>query len=207
MLVFESGNLRVFAGGSTRKGGPRPGMLCLDLAGMAHQTAIKINGPLVLPRTQTYAQCTIVRLDWPDMGTPAVGLHFWEGFLKDILDIAESRTEPLDLLVMCMGGHGRTGTAVAIIASMLGVVPEGADPVEWVRAKYCDEAVETDEQLDYVELITGRQVLVAASKWSALPYNYGNYTGSKYTGDDYYGKHPYSGQFDDDDVFGALKKE
>jgi protein-tyrosine phosphatase len=53
----------------------------------------------------------------------------------------------------CLGGHGRTGTALACLAVLSGV-PAG-DAVGWVRATYCAKAVETDEQEAFVLLFAG----------------------------------------------------
>jgi protein-tyrosine phosphatase len=61
------------------------------------------------------------------------------------------------VVVHCWAGHGRTGTALAILAVLLGAAPPG-DPVAWLRSVYCREAVETDGQLRYVGEITGRPV-------------------------------------------------
>jgi protein-tyrosine phosphatase len=44
----------------------------------------------------------------------------------------------------CLGGHGRTGTALACLAVLAGTPPD--DAVAWVRATYCEKAVETDAQ-------------------------------------------------------------
>lgn len=46
----------------------------------------------------------------------------------------------------CMGGWGRTGLFMALIAKAAGV----ADPVEYVRINYTPRAVETGEQERYV---------------------------------------------------------
>ena len=51
--------------------------------------------------------------------------------------------------VGCLGGHGRTGTALACLAVLTGAPPDGA--VDWVRANYCPDAVETAEQRAFVE--------------------------------------------------------
>jgi protein-tyrosine phosphatase len=48
----------------------------------------------------------------------------------------------------CLGGHGRTGTAVACLAILSGHPP--GEAVAWVRANYCVEAVETTEQEAFV---------------------------------------------------------
>ena len=49
----------------------------------------------------------------------------------------------------CLGGHGRTGTALACLAVLTGTAPDEA--VAWVRRRYCDHAVETDAQRAFVE--------------------------------------------------------
>ena len=54
----------------------------------------------------------------------------------------------------CLGGHGRTGSALACLAVLTGVPADGA--VDWVRAHYCPDAVETDEQRAFVEKFSPR---------------------------------------------------
>jgi protein-tyrosine phosphatase len=51
--------------------------------------------------------------------------------------------------VGCMGGIGRTGTFLALLARATGVQPEVA--VQYVRRYYNEHAVETREQRRYVE--------------------------------------------------------
>ena len=66
------------------------------------------------------------------------------------------------MAVCCVGGTGRTGTVLAILAgltSQLGfnedVQAVNTDPVDWMRQHYYDDAVESEEQIWYVEDITG----------------------------------------------------
>ena len=48
----------------------------------------------------------------------------------------------------CIGGHGRTGTFfAALVAHMM---PEVKDPIAYVRENYCNEAVETEEQIAFL---------------------------------------------------------
>jgi protein-tyrosine phosphatase len=83
-------------------------------------------------------------VDWPDFGLPADPAGVVSA-LKAALDRARAgeRVE-----VGCLGGHGRTGTALACLAVLSGHPPAGA--VDWVRANYCDKAVETAEQEAFV---------------------------------------------------------
>jgi Swiss Army Knife protein, DSP-PTPase phosphatase domain len=78
--------------------------------------------------------------DWPDFGVPSNVASLLSG-LNLLLGRARSgeRVE-----VGCLGGHGRTGTALACLAVLTGC-PQ-AEAVAWVRANYCPSAVETAEQ-------------------------------------------------------------
>lgn len=84
------------------------------------------------------------QFEWPDLGVPdntdSVRLS-----LTALLGRARSgeRVE-----VGCLGGHGRTGTALACLAVLSG--HPGGDTVNWVRANYCSDAVETPEQEAFV---------------------------------------------------------
>jgi hypothetical protein len=83
-------------------------------------------------------------LDWPDFGVPADPAPVLAA-LRALLERARAgqRVE-----VGCLGGHGRTGTALACLAVLCGQ-PSG-EAVTWVRARYCAEAVETGEQEGFV---------------------------------------------------------
>ncbi len=82
-------------------------------------------------------------VDWPDFGLPVDRHRLLDG-LDDVLHRAraEQRVE-----VGCIGGHGRTGTALACLAVLVGI---RSDPVEWVRTIYCPRAVETEDQVEFV---------------------------------------------------------
>ena len=83
-------------------------------------------------------------LDWPDFGVPEDSAR-----LVAVLRFALDRARGGELVeIGCLGGHGRTGTAMACLAILTGVPPDGAVP--WVRANYCASAVETVEQEAFV---------------------------------------------------------
>lgn len=83
-------------------------------------------------------------VDWPDFGVPdeAAGL---KDKLRSLL--ARSRAGQR-VEIGCLGGHGRTGTALAILAVLDGIPADRA--VAWVREHYCPEAVETAAQEAFV---------------------------------------------------------
>ena len=81
---------------------------------------------------------------WPDFGVPDDAGELVRA-LRSLHDRA-SAGERVEL--GCLGGHGRTGTALACLAVVGGHPAE--DAVTWVRSVYCAEAVETPEQEAFV---------------------------------------------------------
>ena len=82
---------------------------------------------------------------WPDFGVPEDS----EGAAGQIAG-AFARAQRGELVeVGCLGGSGRTGTVLACMAILAGVAP--GEAVEWVRAEYRPQAVETPEQEAWVE--------------------------------------------------------
>ena len=79
-------------------------------------------------------------IDWPDFGVPESTQAVIEA-LKTGLGRARSGQ---DVEIGCLGGHGRTGTALACLAVLAG--HPARDAVPWVRSSYCAKAVETPEQ-------------------------------------------------------------
>lgn len=86
---------------------------------------------------------------WPDFGVPSDGDVLCIA-LAGLLERAEAgeRVE-----VGCLGGHGRTGTAVALLAVISGHPAD--DAVRWARSSYCDLAVETAAQESFVAQLGG----------------------------------------------------
>lgn len=82
-------------------------------------------------------------LHWPDFGLPADRANT-EQALREVL--ARAGAERVE--VACLGGNGRTGTALACIAVLDGV--PGRDAVAYVREHYRATAVETPEQYEFV---------------------------------------------------------
>ena len=82
-------------------------------------------------------------VQWADYGLPSDPLA-----LREALVDAWERAERERVEVGCMGGRGRTGTALACIAVLDGVPADQA--VEYVRRHYHPDAVETEEQRQFV---------------------------------------------------------
>lgn len=125
----------------------------------------------VLPSqlTKVYTPA-ILAIDWPDFDVPYLDPSWWKTLVEFLFDFEG------DVVFFCQGGHGRTGTALTILATLSGNVdPSGIEcPIYWLRERYCDHAVETYSQLDYIEKVTGMQA------WSELYYEpYGGAAAAK----------------------------
>ena len=81
---------------------------------------------------------------WPDYGLPANLARF----RRSLRALSARASSDGSVEIGCLGGHGRTGTALACLVVIAGVPP--ANAVSWVRKHYCNQAVETTEQEQFV---------------------------------------------------------
>ena len=105
-----------------------------------------------------------VYLPIPDFLAPEWSKDFWLKVLDNIVSAIPK--DHIKIGVMCVGGHGRTGTILAIYAGLLLDVDK---PIEFVRRRYCENAVESVDQAEYVAMITGKQEDVMPSKGIQYP--------------------------------------
>ncbi len=83
-------------------------------------------------------------LDWPDFGVPADPVAF-----RLSCDEVLRRARAGEVIeIGCVGGHGRTGTMLGVVAILCGEPSRSA--VDWVRTNYCGHAIETREQEQFV---------------------------------------------------------
>jgi len=151
VLVFQTKNVRVYGGGSSRGAYLIPGGIVLDLAGgMVGNGLVTVTG-FDCQALLSHIKTRSVDVHWTDGDIISWSIEAWKGLLSDLETEAQKQKKPLDVLVACIGGHGRTGTALAIMAYWSSVIPPGQNPVTWIRKNYCQEAVETKRQEQYVE--------------------------------------------------------
>jgi hypothetical protein len=100
-----------------------------------------------------------VLLDWPDMGVVALPAEFWRELIG-FLGQTKAKT-----LVFCVGGHGRTGTALACLMVACGWT--SADAVAWIRKNYCDAAIETRAQETYINSVERGRLKASTVKRSS----------------------------------------
>ena len=85
---------------------------------------------------------------WPDFGLPA-DRPAATAALRD----AWTRAETERVEIACVGGYGRTGTALACLAVMDGL--PGDEAIAYVRDHYAQRAVETPWQRRFVRNFSG----------------------------------------------------
>jgi len=115
--------------------------LLLNLTG----TSVLSRHIVPVPELQAWEESAAlpeIVLDWPDMGVVSLPRRFWEELVAHLTNTQRK------LLVFCVGGHGRTGTALACLMVVCGWTSE--DAIEWIRTNYCQRAIETREQERYI---------------------------------------------------------
>lgn len=103
-----------------------------------------------------YKQPEHIVLGWPDMGVPLLSREFWLELVEILRKKGRDRARHSNVykvLFHCMGGHGRTGTALSIMGAFVG----GWDShlIATMRVLYCEHGVESQGQVGYIEKITG----------------------------------------------------
>lgn len=102
----------------------------------------------------------------PDLGQhdrsnwPSMAFVYWADYKAPNPDVvryakwtAEQWRSGKSIQFGCMGGHGRTGTFIAmVLVEALGKT--GQEGFDWVREKYCADAIEGKAQEDFVKNYT-----------------------------------------------------
>lgn len=183
-LAFSIGKVDIWGcAGSSVNLVPDPLLAQISLASDITGAAFRVNESA----SQLFANCVsfikdapvlpYVYIDWNDRDAPPVPFEFWAQLIKDI------ENKKGNLIINCFGGHGRTGTALAALAYLTGAVPKGEDTVTWLRTVYCEEAVESSNQMDYL-----RENKVTELTYTAPAY--AGYTTRKY--DSYPSEHNFN---------------
>lgn len=105
-------------------------------------------GPTVSPGLsvpwQTALKNKQVILEWPDFGVPKDS----NPMVDVVRWMLDEMTKGVRFETGCMGGHGRTGTMLALLLVAQGITPGQA--IKRVREDHCKNAVENRKQADYV---------------------------------------------------------
>lgn len=91
-------------------------------------------------------------LNWADGKAFPATFEWW----KRLLEIVEAEDYD-EVVVCCVGGHGRTGTSLAILLMLTHELEGKGGPSivaeEWIKANYCKKAIETADQQYYLDYI------------------------------------------------------
>lgn len=111
-------------------------------------------------------------LPFPDYQTPKniTTYEQWYGIAMTIKDILN---DDKDVLVACLGGHGRSGLFCAIVGYILNGWTD-KNPVEAIRAMHCSLAVETDAQEQFVYDVLGLDYVADPTDYYT-DYDYGTW--------------------------------
>ena len=157
--VFTGSNIEVYAGGRSHSPSYNHMDLIVDLTGSLSFTLWPI--PKEWTAYKHMLQPNILKLSISDGSSPwHVDMDFWQALWQDFLNLAKEKTtnQPYKLLIVCQGGHGRTGTVLTALALAAGVTDtnkERGDVLACLRDIYCDEIVETTDQLEYLTEVCG----------------------------------------------------
>ena len=152
-MVFRIGTGSVYASGERNYNDWNTSKIDLIVALNGHPGAIvKVNSPGLnliakqggyeeFPGLRPVTPMPYISVDWPDGGIPPVD----EAFIQDLCKLVSSGT---NILIHCVGGHGRTGT---LLTAMLLLMGRKGDVLKWLREAYCVKAVETTRQIDWLK--------------------------------------------------------
>ena len=87
---------------------------------------------------------------WSDGGKPPVPGSFFRGVIETVKARGGGK-----VVFACVGGHGRTGTALAATLLANGVFDKAADAIRFVRKEHCYKACETAVQLEWLCALAG----------------------------------------------------
>lgn len=145
-FVFQWQNLRFFGAGSFRGMNLEGIDALIDCGANIRRDAAAIDEK---GHSRQIEGDRMIKINWADGNAPDMTEKDWRNILNDLEQLRRrAGKDNLNILVCCLGGHGRTGTALAVLAAITGIAPQ--NPVTFVRKKYCEKAVETMSQCTYI---------------------------------------------------------
>ena len=154
ILVFSTGGVDVYGGGSSRNGcwyrmDPLPD-LALGPSDVVKRDVFSFPDGWAISKYAPKPP-VIIPIDWPDYSIPrTLKREFWLDLAYDI------KTQDIKTVsCQCVGGHGRTGVQLAILAHLL--IPKeehtwknSAQLIRFIRSRMCEHEVEAASQQQYI---------------------------------------------------------
>lgn len=124
--------------------------LILNVSGysLLSATTNLVKGPAIFDSLKTLLPVTTTHellLQWSDGASFPGTVEFWQKFY----DICQEQHYKR-VIACCLGGHGRTGTALGAILIANSRMTDLAT-IAFIQEHYCSEAIETWSQKDYLE--------------------------------------------------------
>lgn len=144
--IFEKDGVTILGGGYSRDAKPRDVDIVIDLADNVPSSWSNFIPNGWKSKSLAWGP-TVLYLTIKDFNAPTrITKEFWVALWEDLKAQA-----PCKVLVLCQGGHGRTGLVVTCLM-MAAEFEVGKDinPLRWLREHYCKKAVESQIQLEYV---------------------------------------------------------
>ena len=172
-LVFEADGIKVYGGGNTRAGAhqnmnPKPDV-AIGPEGVMHTRRTRDNFPKgwsCASMLKHEDMPLFVEIDWPDFSIPNnITKEFWPTLVEDF-----KKNNVKSVSCSCMGGHGRTGVQLCILAHLMlpekdRVWEDAGQLINHIREVYCDHAVEGIAQQEYIaemlDIPVGESLFVA----------------------------------------------
>ena len=148
VYLFNIESNMIYAGGISRKANIHDVDLVIALDDSILNNIISLHN---FERTEIENFCNLIKIPkiihipWRDMSIPSFDKDFYLKLIEYIKSLKNKK-----ILICCIGGHGRTGTLVSIIAGLHFKIEK---PISFIRKIYCKNAVETMEQVQYVNRI------------------------------------------------------
>ena len=185
LKVFSHDSINVFGGGKMRDLTTK-GMDVIIACGVSAPQDIFIRG---FPTGWFKLKSSkVIELDWTDGGIPSLDKGDWDELWNGLQRLQRKEEREINVLCCCQGGHGRTGTALAILAGVSGAyqLDPAKDILKWVRERYCSEAVERFVQVKYIEECTGYKLNYVEPK-PAITYGSWDWIKNRYKEEQLYG--------------------
>lgn len=111
-------------------------------------------------------------LEFPDYGVPQLAPECWKSIYAKILE----NKKITHIHLQCMGGHGRTGLLLSVLWGMCKIEEKSVDEiVTKMRSLYCESAVESIAQYNYIEKATGLPYLGISTPSKTYQNSYNSY--------------------------------
>ena len=149
--AFMKDGIQVWGGGTNKDVDPFMCDVVLDLTHGVRENEWSESIPTGWKSKALKSDTIILDFFITDMSAPTNATReFWEILWKDLKKF-KTKGKTLNVLAMCIGGHGRTGTVLTalMVASGYNKIVEG-NPIKWLRENYCHKAVESKRQTDYL---------------------------------------------------------